>query len=687
MKLKQKFFDGTVLRKDITRFAPVWILYLVGGLLVTVSTLAALHSLQDIRSSVLLVNDFLRYFSMINLVYAMVVAQLLFGDLFNSKLCNALHAMPLRREGWFFTHVTAGILFSLVPNTIGALAMAPYLDSFGYVAFLWLGAMMLQYLFFFGLSVFSMQATGKRFAAMVVYGILNFVSLLVLYLLDAVYVPMLYGVQLDTTILHALSPVVYVVVYGNYFSLAHRADCPCLLLEHHLQPDYEFHQYELLFEGGWTYLYILLGVGILLLVLGLLLYRRRQMETAGDFVAFKPMKPIFRVVFTLAAAGFCHMLAEGIFGFGLTTTLIFTFTGLVVGYFVSHMFVERTIKVFKRRTFLGLAGVTILVVMSLALTAWDVFGIASRVPEAENVEKVYIAPFVLNDFQANNIEDLSQEESLFRSASPEEIQRATEVHRQMYEEGDPLHSGNYRRFTILYKMKDGSTLIRCYRVNINGEAYRAVSELFKSPLSVLGAQTLEAFKSMIQYIQCGEGYSLTASRANSLAEALWADLEAGNLLSDHRYHSRFHQEKGELLYCGNMSIHMLDPETGHRVFRSVTLYDCCTNTKKWIQENMSRHPLEHMSAREAAKICKTVSCELVEIWDVAQITELFRLMLQDYENGYLVFGSPEGDVERYLTVFMEFYDYGERYLSLDKNGSAAYDFLLELYKESGWTEK
>ena len=33
MKSKTSFFNATVFRKDITRFAPLWALYLIGGML------------------------------------------------------------------------------------------------------------------------------------------------------------------------------------------------------------------------------------------------------------------------------------------------------------------------------------------------------------------------------------------------------------------------------------------------------------------------------------------------------------------------------------------------------------------------------------------------------------------------------------------------------------------------------
>ena len=39
MKLRTSFFDKTVFRKDIIRFAPAWGIYLLGGLLVMLTML------------------------------------------------------------------------------------------------------------------------------------------------------------------------------------------------------------------------------------------------------------------------------------------------------------------------------------------------------------------------------------------------------------------------------------------------------------------------------------------------------------------------------------------------------------------------------------------------------------------------------------------------------------------------
>ena len=117
MKSRMLFFNGTVFKKNITRFAPVWALYSV-FLLMLMVVMALDNSSYYFASNIA---DSTTPFAIINFFYALVCTQLLFGDLCNSRMCNALHAMPLRREQWFFTNVLSGLDFSVIPNTAFAI--------------------------------------------------------------------------------------------------------------------------------------------------------------------------------------------------------------------------------------------------------------------------------------------------------------------------------------------------------------------------------------------------------------------------------------------------------------------------------------------------------------------------------------------------------------------------------------
>jgi len=115
MKLRTSFFNFRVLIKNLTRFAPLWVLYAVGEVLglmmldLNSKTYKIACDVMNIMGSV----------SIFHAVYAFLVAACLFGDLFDSRMCNGLHAMPMRREGWLLTNLVSGLVFALIPAVVG----------------------------------------------------------------------------------------------------------------------------------------------------------------------------------------------------------------------------------------------------------------------------------------------------------------------------------------------------------------------------------------------------------------------------------------------------------------------------------------------------------------------------------------------------------------------------------------
>ena len=104
--------------------------------------------------------------AILNFFYALLCAQLLFGDLYNSRMCNALHAMPMRREGWFLTHLAAGVVLYLLPHCVEALLALLLLGTFWYLALIRLLVGLVMFLFFFGIGALSCQCSGTKLGAM-----------------------------------------------------------------------------------------------------------------------------------------------------------------------------------------------------------------------------------------------------------------------------------------------------------------------------------------------------------------------------------------------------------------------------------------------------------------------------------------------------------------------------------------
>ena len=212
MKLRTSFFNFGVLRKNLTRFAPLWILFAIGEVLGIMSL--------DVTNLAYRIVDDLSYImgpvSIFHAGYALLVAACLFGDLFDARLCNGLHAMPMRREGWLLTNLVSGLVFALIPAIVGGGFAAIVLQEYWWIAIAWQLVSLLQFVFFFGVAVFSALCAGKRIGMIAIYGILNFLSQLIYWAATKIYEPLLPGVVIGNDWYELFSPLVTMV--GSMYS-------------------------------------------------------------------------------------------------------------------------------------------------------------------------------------------------------------------------------------------------------------------------------------------------------------------------------------------------------------------------------------------------------------------------------------------------------------------------------------
>lgn len=528
MKSRTLFFDKTVLKKDLTRFFPLWALYLIGGLLImhTVSGFNRSYYASLDYTQAWELNVIIGPLGILSGIYAFLVAQLLFGDLHNARLCNGLHSMPLRREGWYLTHLTSGLWMGTVPPLLIVVTLMPYLGRFWYVGLLCWGGMALHYLFFFGLAVFCMMCTGNRFAATAIYGILNFLALIVYWFAQSIYLPMLPGVRINASNFSLFCPVVELISRQDFFRITHLDTCPC---HKYLEMYFDYiHDYGFTGLGGdWGYLWILAGAGIALLVLGLLLYRRRHLERAGDFMVFKPMKPIFLWVYSLCVGAALFFFGKN-FGDAVTGYFFFVL-GIFIGFFTGKMLLERTVRVFKGRSFAGLGILYAAVLLSLLLTWADPIGISRYIPKSEKVECVYLYDGHLSDYQLNNSDQLPSRGDVLTVTDPEDIDEICRIHRIMIQENKLAtnHSGRY--FTLQYNMKNGSTVSRTYRIYTYGEAMDALRPYLSKPAYLFGVQSLEQLQQITTSIYFNELMEIPEPLWPELLKAMWLDAQEGYL--------------------------------------------------------------------------------------------------------------------------------------------------------------
>ena len=593
MKSRTSSFNLTVFKKDLTRFAPAWAAYLILLLLVLVN----IADSSNVYYRAMNVQDAIIAMGTVNLIYACVVAQLLFGDLYNSRLCNALHALPVTRDGWFWNHCAAGMAFSLVPNTLIALLGLPALRlGLGWSAvFWWLLASELQYILFFGTAVLCIMLSGNRLGQIAYYAMISLAGLAAAWLLTSIYEPLLYGIQFDEEAFYPYCPVANMTQMND------------LLLIYREAVNDEFGNlmyYELLGVApgeGWGYLALCAAFGILALLGALVLYRNRKLECAGDFVAFKKMEPAVLVLVTLFAGGFFHLFGDT-FGFGSKYVLVFC--GMAVGFFACRMLLMRTNRVFQKKAFLGCGAVLAVFALTLLVTKMDPAGITRWVPEGAEVESVTFSrayspyrhedyPFVAVD--AADIEALLSvhEDCITKEASSQPG-------------GSPLEYSTMN-LRLEYKLKNGRTVNRYYEVHPGTEAGQILKGYYTRSECVLGFGEEQAHV-MADYIRSlyvdgmsDQQYDLDDLDLDGFIGAILADCRAGNMVQFSGYHYPNNFDQVEEYGPFDMGVCYVEigwdhekwettrqgysEETGIVSYSSFRIYRSCTNTLKWLEDN------------------------------------------------------------------------------------------------------
>lgn len=556
MKLKTSFFNESVLHKNITRFAPLWAVYLVFGVLITffADTYDYSYSSSQFAN---FIGMAIMAMAVINFGYAALCALLLFGDLHRTRMCYSLHAMPMRREGWFLTNVVSGLLFSLGPNLIVTLIMLFKCGPYFFAPLAWLLGTTLSFVCFFGIATFCMHITGKGPAAIVLYALINFFSRLLYGLVELYFGQFWPGVVISDAPFEAFVPVTQLMqmcLEGNYDNLTQT-----------LAPEW------IGFDAGFLWA----GIGILLLVLALLVYRKRDLESAGDFISLRPAAPVVLVIYTVSVGG----VLWAMFNYNYFVLLL----GLALGFFTGRMLLQRTVKVFTKKNFLGYGIVTGCVLLSIGTAILDPIGITRWIPDAERVQSV--------DISYSSYSYLSRGESSSMD-TPEQIELVRSIHRHALEDyvrkDDTIFefddSNTAVPIYIRYNLKNGTSADRYYSLPIGSEGGKLVRQLYSTPEHLFQgyADDVQALIDHTGQIQLRLSLSdwepefLPTDQQEALIRALEQDRLTGELVQTWNFH-REDEQVAELEFFLNIG--------RNTEYLNITVYDSCTNTVAWLKAN------------------------------------------------------------------------------------------------------
>ena len=592
MKSRTSFFNPTAFRKDILRYSPIWAFYTIFLLLVLFGM--ADYSRESIARDVA---DFMAPMAWINLFYGGICGVLLFADLFKNRLCNALHAFPMRREGWLVTHIVAGFLFSFVPNLLVAGIGAFMLWEYAYIAPIWLAISTMQFLFFFGTAVLAATCAGNLLGTAAVYGITHFVTVLIFVVVQLLYQPLLFGVRFDGR------------AFYHFFPLDQLDGFDYVKLDYHYEAVDQYVEFLGLEGAAWRYVGICAGVGILAMFLACLVYRRRNLEAAGDFISLKPLSPLFLLVCTIGAGAFLYMFSDLVGN----KTYLFLALGMIIGYFVGKMLLERTLKVFGKKSLIALGVVLLVFGSSLGLTWLDPLGITTYVPKVESIEAAYIngADRGYNYFYSDSIvPEISfdsyvdyDNRGTFSITEPEEIAALQDFHSQLTRYRPSEDDGTLCSVQIDYKLKNGRNVTRYYRVGRDTPLGEQAGKYFNDMRYIFGVNDTTVLYSVFESVSLdyykGKDYielKLTDSQEIAgLLDAIKKDCAAGNMAQNWAYHEEFDKEMNsynvEFRANDIMIPHVLNWNS--RYFH-LTVYNDSSNTIAYLESMLQLHQQEEL---------------------------------------------------------------------------------------------
>ena len=546
-------FHWSLIRKDLTRFWPVWGSYLAIWLLILpipmLTSYSGTESYPDLVVSIhrLLTRTGGEAALVMAAIYGGLSAFAVWSYLYQSRSASLFHSLPVTRDTLFCSHFTAGLSFLLVPNAL--IAVITYLCqiSLGYFdptqILCWLAVICLESLLFYALGTLAAMCTGSLPTMPVLYGLINFAVVVYESLLTEFSTQLYWGVSSQPLKLTFLSPFIHLAQTSCYVT----EGTPVTL--HGIYTTWETIRF---YSPDYLLLLCLYALAaVVLVVCSLLLYRRRTTESAGDVIAFDFLKPIAKYCFAFGCALVLGWIFEEVLfpaSDGVLPRIFCCCLGGAIGYITAVMLLKKSFRVFQLKKMAGLLVLWAVICGLFMAFEADLFGVESKVPRLGELTEATL----YSDYD-------------LQLTQPQDMDKVLELHRAILDNKDTLDTSAYNSVPydwdscyvrINYYYEDGTTLRRSYNLPcgekdladpaspayklsaIMSDPQRLVENYLPPEDAVIESIQLNLYGDQIR-LMAGEPFALNYSNhcyvdsahASLLLNALEEDLRAGRLCS------------------------------------------------------------------------------------------------------------------------------------------------------------
>lgn len=405
--------------------------------------------------------------ALVTVMISLVCAMMSFRYVFLGRSSNMIHSLPIRREGLYVTQYFVGLAMMVVPN-LGILLltlMASAVHGYFYPlpVLLWFISQTGLCFFFYSFAVFCGMFTGALGGQPLYYIVFNFIAMFIAMVLEPLFT--LYyvgyaGSSLSTGLPRLLTPA-YSLTQGSLVKMIPTKDAETGMI---VDFAYKMNDAPLF----WGYMV----VGLVFSGLGLLIYRQRHLETVGEAVSMKFMRPIFRVFIAVLGGislGIGTVLLLDLYNEDLTRTLFIPsslFWGLVF-FFLAEMMLQRNFHVWRRWKKCAVPLVAIAGIYALLI--FDLSGFEDTIPAKDQIRQASIS--ALDGYSKDTASSLQflvfdEEEGI----TQEMYDLLTDFHRSSIQANREDHAVMYNKnpnYTITYTLESGDKLIRSYYAPID----------------------------------------------------------------------------------------------------------------------------------------------------------------------------------------------------------------------------
>lgn len=373
------------------------------------------------------------------LIVPVLTGTLIFRYMQKGRSASLYHSLPLTRTGLYLNSLLSSLMLLIAPlvfNTLVMLLLNGFSSLSDYYSaaliFKWLLYSLLFGILFLSMTVFTGMFTGNSIAQIAFVYILNILPAFLLEFSSMHLSQLLYG-------------------FNNYSDKSFIYKTPGFILF--------FNRYEYL-SPVLILIYIVLTLS--LFAGALMAFKIRRPETAGDIIAFRPIRPVFIFGITVCATSlggtYFINLSNGSMGFVVFGYFICS----LISYVIAQMITNKTFKVL--HTWKGYAGFILVLVVLLLGIKFDITGYVNKIPNPSDVQEVYIGNNIYwwrekgsSAFDSNKYGNYDTK--VYRDAR--NIENTTRLHKLILDNKSRNGSSEF----IAYQLNNGKRIIRRYVID------------------------------------------------------------------------------------------------------------------------------------------------------------------------------------------------------------------------------